>query len=253
MGTHKGHFIQGKKVLILILALLLAVAATWYRWRGEGAVLVLAGPYQLQGTTVVIDAGHGGEDGGAVSPAGTVESAVNLAIALRLDAVLGFCGVDTVLLRTEDVSLHDPWAQTLREKKASDLRNRAEMVEAIPNALLISIHQNTYAGSSRYHGAQVFYADPKRSLSLARHTQETLRLALDPENTRQAAKLPGAVYLMDHITCPAILVECGFLSNPEEDARLRTAGYQIKLAVALTSALLSPIPEGDLEREVDQF
>ena len=229
--------------LVLTVALLLTVLIPRLGRGGGEVVPALAGPPQLRGTTVVIDAGHGGEDGGAVSSAGTVESGLNLAIALRLDAVLALYGVDTALLRTGDVSLHDPDAQTLREKKASDLRNRAERVESIPNALLVSIHQNTYAGSSRYHGAQVFYADAERSQALAQHAQTVLRQALDPENTRQAAKLPGAVYLMDHVTCPAILVECGFLSNPEEDALLRTAGYQIKLAAALASALLTPIPQ----------
>ena len=243
MRTRKAQPRQGRGVLLLAAALLLTALTVRFGRGGEEAVPTLAGPPQLRGTTVVIDAGHGGEDGGAVSPTGTVESGLNLAIALRLDAVLALYGVDTVLLRTEDVSLHDPDAQTLREKKASDLRNRAEMVEAIPNALLVSIHQNTYAGSSRYRGAQVFYADAESSGDLARHVQEILRQALDPDNTRQAAKLPGAVYLMDHITCPAILVECGFLSNPEEDALLRTAGYQIKLAAALASALLTPIPQ----------
>lgn len=230
-------------VAIGVVALLVVGTGLCLLWRTPSAIPTLAGPPQLQGTTVVIDAGHGGEDGGAVSASGTVESGINLEIALRLDAVLGLYGTDTVLLRTEDVSLHDPDAQTLREKKASDLRNRTERVEAIPNALLVSIHQNTYTGSGRYHGAQVFYADAESSETLARHAQEILRQALDPQNTRQAAKLPGAVYLMDHITCPAILVECGFLSNPEEDALLRTAGYQTKLAAALASALLSPIPE----------
>ena len=229
--------------LVLTVALLLTALIPRLGRGGGEVVPALAGPPQLRGTTVVIDAGHGGEDGGAVSSAGTVESGLNLAIALRLDAVLALYGVDTVLLRTGDVSLHDPDAQTLREKKASDLRNRAERVESIPNALLVSIHQNTYAGSSRYHGAQVFYADAERSQALAQHAQTVLRQALDPENTRQAAKLPRTVYLMDHVTCPAILVECGFLSNPEEDALLRTAGYQIKLAAALASALLTPIPQ----------
>ena len=229
--------------LVLTVALLLTALIPRLGRGGGEVVPALAGPPQLRGTTVVIDAGHGGEDGGAVSSAGTVESGLNLAIALRLDAVLALYGVDTALLRTGDVSLHDPDAQTLREKKASDLRNRAERVESIPNALLVSIHQNTYAGSSRYHGAQVFYADAERSQALAQHAQTVLRQALDPENTRQAAKLPGTVYLMDHVTCPAILVECGFLSNPEEDALLRTAGYQIKLAAALASALLTPIPQ----------
>ena len=232
-----------KSVAIGVVALLVVGTSLCLLWRTPSVIPTLAGPSQLQGATVVIDAGHGGEDGGAVSPSGTVESGINLEIALRLDAVLGLYGTDTVLLRTEDVSLHDPDAQTLREKKASDLRNRTERVEAIPNALLVSIHQNTYTGSGRYHGAQVFYADAESSEALARHAQEILRQALDPQNTRQAAKLPGAVYLMDHITCPAILVECGFLSNPEEDALLRTAGYQTKLAAALASALLSPISE----------
>ena len=243
MKTRKDCSWQGRGALVLAAALLLTALTIRLDRGGEEAVPTLAGPPQLQGTTVVIDAGHGGEDGGAVSSAGTVESGLNLAIALRLDAVLALYGVDTVLLRTEDVSLHDPDAKTLREKKASDLRNRAEMVEAIPNALLVSIHQNTYAGSSRYRGAQVFYADAESSGALAEHAQSILRQALDPENTRQAAKLPGAVYLMDHITCPAILVECGFLSNPEEDALLRTTGYQTKLASALASALLTPIPQ----------
>ena len=229
--------------LVLTVALLLTVLIPRLGRGGGEVVPALAGPPQLRGTTVVIDAGHGGEDGGAVSSAGPVESGLNLAIALRLDAVLALYGVDTALLRTGDVSLHNPDAQTLREKKASDLRNRAERVESIPNALLVSIHQNTYADSSRYHGAQVFYADAERSQALAQHAQTVLRQALDPDNTRQAAKLPGAVYLMDHVTCPAILVECGFLSNPEEDALLRTAGYQIKLAAALASALLTPIPQ----------
>ena len=233
----------GRRVISGLAALLLvAGTARLLLFLPGPSVSTLAGPPQLRGTTVVIDAGHGGEDGGAVSPAGTVESGINLEIALRLDAVLALYGTDTVLLRTEDVSLHDPEARTLREKKASDLRNRAQRVEAIPNSLLVSIHQNTYTGSGRYHGAQVFYADAETSGDLARHTQEILRRALDPENTRQAAKLPNTVYLMDHITCPAILVECGFLSNPEEDALLRTAGYQTKLAAALASALLSPVP-----------
>ena len=223
MKTRKDCSWQGRGALVLAAALLLTALTIRLDRGGEEAVPTLAGPPQLQGTTVVIDAGHGGEDGGAVSPTGTVESSLNLAIALRLDAVLALYGVDTVLLRTEDVSLHDPDAQTLREKKASDLRN--------------------YAGSSRYRGAQVFYADAESSGALAEHAQSILRQALDPENTRQAAKLPGAVYLMDHITCPAILVECGFLSNPEEDALLRTAGYQTKLASALASALLTPIPQ----------
>ena len=233
-----------RQALPAAVAVLLALSTAFFLLRGDPGAQVMAHLGRPTASPVVIDAGHGGEDGGAVSPSGAVESQLNLAVAQRLDLLLGLYGVDVVMLRTEDVSLHDPEAETLREKKRSDLQNRVAKIQAVPNATLISIHQNTYSGSARYHGAQVFYADEESSLGLAKHAQERLRLALDPDNGRQAAKLPGEVYLMDHIDCRAILVECGFLSNPEEDALLQTGSYQTKLAAALASAYLSdPDPE----------
>lgn len=189
------------------------------------------------GDTVIIDAGHGGEDGGAVSISGIPESGINLAIALKLDQLFGLYGVSTDVLRTQDVSLHDDGASTLREKKVSDLHNRVDHIESIPNATLISIHQNTYQ-SQKYHGAQVFYANGELSLPFAQLTQETLRLVLDPENTRVPTKIPDTVFLMNHISCRAILVECGFLSNPDEDQLLQNTGYQTKIASALAGAYL---------------
>lgn len=189
------------------------------------------------GHTLVLDAGHGGEDGGAVSLTGLPESGINLAIVLKLDQLLGFCGQAPVVLRTEDVSLHDESAGTLREKKVSDLHNRAAAVEAVEHAVLLSIHQNTFT-DKKYHGAQVFFAPTSGSQEFAVYTQEVLRAGLDEENTRQAKPIPGTVYLMSHITCPAILVECGFLSNPEEEALLRSEGYQLQLAAVLAGAWL---------------
>ena len=236
------------RVLSIAVTVLLAVSTGFFLFYEKESVPTMAHPARFSRSTVVIDAGHGGEDGGAVSQSGTVESQVNLAVAQRLDLILGLFGADVVMLRTEDISLHDPEAQTLREKKRSDLQNRAAQIEAVPNATVISIHQNTYSGSTQYHGAQVFYADEASSLGLAQHTQELLRLALDPENRRQAARLPNTVYLMTHITCRAILVECGFLSNPEEDALLQTGSYQTKIAAALACAYLSD-SENDSEGE----
>lgn len=223
--------------VLLLAAIMLSTGYYLFLWNGF-EVPVLARPLRFSQATVVIDAGHGGEDGGAVSPAGNIESFVNLAIAKRLDAVLGLYGVDVVMLRTEDVSLHDPESSTIRQKKVSDLHNRVKRIESISNATVISIHQNTYEGSSRYHGAQVFYTNNGLTLSFAQFTQEILRLVLDPENNRQATEIPDTVYLMNHITCPAILVECGFLSNPSEDALLQTGSYQTKIAIALAGAYL---------------
>ena len=238
----KKDSMQRGLAILLVFALAVSTGYYLFLWPGR-TVETMAHPGRFGTETVVIDAGHGGEDGGAVSKAGNVESHVNLAIATRLDHILGLFGANVVMLRTEDVSLHDDSASTLREKKVSDLRNRVARIEATPHATLISIHQNTYDGSSRYHGAQVFYANGALSLPLAQYTQEVLRRALDPENSRQATKIPDSVYLMSHISCRAILVECGFLSNPSEDALLQTSGYQTKIAAALAGAYLGFDPE----------
>ena len=191
----------------------------------------------LTSPTLVLDAGHGGEDGGAVSLTGVAESGLNLSIVLKLDQILGFYGQTPVVLRTEDVSLHDPDADTLREKKVSDLHNRVDAVESQENAVLLSVHQNIFT-DQKYHGAQVFYAPTTGSQEWAVFTQEMLRTALDPENSRQAKPIPDSVYLMNHISCPAVLIECGFLSNPAEEALLRSEVYQTKLAAAMASAWL---------------
>ena len=194
-------------------------------------------PAEGEGPVLVLDAGHGGEDGGAVSLTGVPESGINLAITERIDQLLGFWGAPPVVLREEDVSLHDPGADTLREKKSSDLRNRAQAVEQVENGVLLSVHQNTFT-DKKYHGAQVFYAPTEGSRELAEAVQEALRAGLDPDNGRQAKPIPDSVYLLHHVTCPAVLVECGFLSNPEEEALLRSGSYQTKVAAVLAGAWL---------------
>lgn len=186
---------------------------------------------------VVIDAGHGGEDGGAVSISGAIESHLNLSIAKRLDSILGFYGVNTIMLRSSDISLHSSDAQTIREKKVSDLHNRVKIIESLNDPIVISIHQNSFS-DKKYHGAQVFYSNDAQSLPLAQIVQDTLRKALDPDNKREPMAIPQSVYLMNHISCKAILVECGFLSNPEEDIALQSPIYQTKVALSLAGAYL---------------
>lgn len=223
---------MGQWALLWVLAL----ASVYYAalWPGRAAET-----FQPSGErpTLVLDAGHGGEDGGAVSLTGVPESTINLAIVEKLDLLLGLCGRAPVVLRQSDVSLHDPDADTLREKKASDLKNRVAAVEETEHAVLLSIHQNMFT-NARYHGAQVFFAPTEGSQELAAHAQEILRQTVDPSNERQAKPIPDTVYLMNHISCPAILVECGFLSNPEEEGKLRSEGYQLQLAAALAGAWL---------------
>ena len=224
-----------KRKWLLLLPVLGLLAAVALALRPEGRPAAVPLPNRAP---LILDAGHGGEDGGAVSVTGAPESGINLAIVCKLDAILGFYGRPAVLLRQEDVSLHDSDAQTLRQKKTSDLHNRAELVEKIDGGILVSIHQNSYP-EPRYHGAQVFYAPTQGSPELGQYLQAALRDGLDPENGREAKQIPDTVYLMNHVTCPAVLVECGFLTNPAEEALLRSDVYQRRLAAVLAWGLLT--------------
>ena len=215
--------------------LLLALALARLNYLGKAAMETAA---VQQTGPLVLDAGHGGEDGGAVSLTGAPESQINLAIVLKLRDVLGLYGVDPILLRETDISLHDGDANTLREKKRSDLKNRVAATEEVEGGTLLSIHQNTYPGS-RYHGAHVFYAPTEGSQALAEHFQNSIKTALQPENERTVKRIPDTVYIMNHVTCPAILIECGFLTNPEEEAMLRDEDYQRKLAAVVAAAWLT--------------
>ena len=226
---------------LCLAAALLAVwgLLTFALGRLDGLIAPAIRPVSVtRAAPLILDAGHGGEDGGAVSVTGVTESRVNLEIVQKLRDTLALYGVDPVVLREEDVSLHDPEASTLREKKRSDLKNRVRAVEAVEGGTLLSIHQNSYPGS-QYRGAQVFYAPTGGSRELAELLQTALREELQPDNDRQAKPIPESVYLMNHVSCPAVLVECGFLTNPEEEALLRDGGYQRQLAAVLAGAWLT--------------
>lgn len=197
-------------------------------------------PLPFSGNVLVVDAGHGGEDGGASSADGALESHINLAVTKRLELVLGLFGVRMLPLRESDISLHDSDAKTLRQKKVSDLNNRVKTIQEQDAPILLSVHQNSYP-DSRYSGAQVFYAPTQGSRELAQIIQESLRLTLDPANTRQEKEIPDTIFLMNHISCPGVLVECGFLSNSQEARMLRDNMYQTKIAVALAGGYLRSV------------
>lgn len=183
---------------------------------------------------IVIDAGHGGEDGGATSWSGVLESRFNLEIALRLNDLLKLLGYETKMIRTTDVSIYTH-GTTIAAKKVSDLKERVRIVNETENAVLISIHQNTFP-DEKYHGAQVFHPTGEKSRLLASMTQTAFTQTINPGSSRKIKQADG-IYLMEHIRCPGILVECGFLSNPEEEAKLRSTDYQQKICCVIASAL----------------
>ena len=191
------------------------------------------------GVVYVLDAGHGGEDGGAVSPDGVKESGVNLDVTRELDAVLRFLGRETVLTRSDDVSVYSGGAETLRQKKVSDLKNRVALVNDTPDAVLVSIHQNSLPSVPSVHGAQVFYGKIEQSEALAVSVQSALNQTVNVGNEKHEKKIDPSIFLMKNVNCPAILIECGFLSNAAESARLQEPDYQKTLAVAIAAGLLN--------------
>lgn len=182
---------------------------------------------------IVIDAGHGGIDGGAVSCNGIFESQINLEIALKLDDLCHLLGLNTKMIRTSDCSVHTE-GSSIASQKVSDLKERVRIANETENAIVVSIHQNKFA-QSRYSGAQVFYANAQGSEALATEIQNLYSQSLNPSNNRKIKRADG-IYLMQKITCPGVLVECGFLSNPEEEALLQNDAYQQKICCVIASA-----------------
>ena len=209
-----------------MLSLTLLTAFALHGLRAQAAVAGEAAIPRI----IVLDAGHGGADGGASGPDGTRECDLNLAITLKTDAVLGLLGEETLLLRSTDTDLSSSNAKSISQKKVSDIRRRVELVNSQPGAILVSIHCNTYS-QEKYHGAQVFYTGGAKEFG------ETMQLALkngvDPANARMAKAVSPDVYLMNHIKVPGILVECGFLTNQEELTNLKDPDYQTRLAVTI--------------------
>lgn len=227
-----------RDVLLLALCLCVLIGVNWLggkRSEPVSTAIDAGGKW-----TLILDAGHGGEDGGASTAAGEKESDINLAIVLKARALMVFLGVEPRLTRDADVSIHSSGAETIRQKKVSDLKNRVSLVEQTPNAVLMSVHQNHFT-DSQYSGSQVFYNSGDISSQWGEGTQEVLRQLLDSDNDRKAKPMPDGIYLFEHISCPAILVECGFLSNGKEASLLVTDAYQRKVALALAGAYFTQL------------
>ncbi len=195
----------------------------------------------LQTPVLVLDPGHGGFDGGAVSDDGTKESDLNLAIACRCRLIAELFGQKTLMTRDTD----DARTDFSHYSEHEDLVHRAEMVNAVPGAILISIHQNDFP-TGQPSGAQVLYASYADSDRLGTLTHNNLIRLLDPENRRVAEPAPKKLYLTSHVQCPAILVECGFMSNNFEVQKLGDAAYQTSISLVLVGSLLQFLQDSEI-------
>lgn len=227
-----------KKRVILAAVLVLAIASVLMPYGKSLPLYGVFAPHNYQ-HTLVLDAGHGGIDGGAVAEDGTAEQDINLAIVKKCQAFAGFFGIRTVLTRTDQQSLHYDPASTVRQNKVADIHAREEITNRAENPIFVSVHLNKFS-DSQYTGAQVFWSknNPEGQL-LAESVQDQLTLGLHPIRQRTAKQAPDSVYLMKHLTCPAIIVECGFLSNQQETEQLKQDGYQRKLSICMIQGYLN--------------
>ena len=195
--------------------------------------------------TIVIDAGHGGEDGGASLYGGAPEKELNLRIAKDLRDMLALLGFKVVMTRTDDTLLYDKNSDYHGHKKSMDLANRLKIARETENAILISIHMNAFP-ETKYSGLQVYYSkNEANSQNLALLVQELNKSLLSPENERKIKQAGSNIYLLDRFDRTAILIECGFLSNDTERELLNTAEYRQKLSAVFLSAIMKFTSENE--------
>lgn len=228
--THRANLLLALSIGML-LTLIVRVA-----FLEKPSITTMASP--LGNRTICVDAGHGSPDGGAVSDSGTTEKEINLSIAMKLKELLEASGARCVMTRTDDFGIYDPQMNTIRDKKRSDLNNRKKIMEQSDIDIVVSIHLNKFE-QSQYFGAQVFYApDNVEGQRLGRILQKSLIDILQNGNTRVAKSVPEHVFVLKDITKPATIIECGFLSNYNEEQLLKTEQYQMKLAWSIYMGLM---------------
>lgn len=193
---------------------------------------------------IVIDAGHGGIDSGCVSINGVEEKDINLDILLKLKGMLEAAGFETITTRETDTSIHDQGVTGLGNQKKSDMENRLAIINSQENAIFVSIHQNTFT-DSKYYGAQMFYPEgSSESEALAGILQNSFVKYLQPENERETKPVGSEIYLLHFANCPAVMAECGFLSNQEEADKLETDEYRSEVAFTIFSGICEYVFDG---------
>ena len=200
-------------------------------------IVVVSNSVPKDNFMVVLDAGHGGMDGGCSTADGKTEKGINLNILLSVRDLSKLFGYNVDVTRDKDISIHDKGTTGIRNQKLSDMENRLALFNKYSNAVCVSIHQNTFS-DPKFSGAQMFYSDKNEaSEQLASIMQQKFVANLQPDNQRETKLCGSELYLCYFCENPAVMVECGFLSNPDEAARLTDKSYQQKVAFTIFSGI----------------
>ena len=228
-------------VVFLIISTILMILNSYVSKYAENKALASIEETQDSGSTlptIIIDAGHGGEDGGAIGVNGIYEKNINFEISMKVYELLKSSGFPVVLTRSSDILLYDTNIDYHGRKKALDLAKRLQIGQKYENSIFISIHQNTFS-DPKYYGLQVYYSkNNDNSLLLAESIQNFVKKNLQTENERKVKPADKNIYLLYHLTSPAVLIECGFISNEKECDLLSTQEYQTKISTAIYLSIL---------------
>ena len=186
---------------------------------------------------IVLDAGHGGVDSGAVGATGVLEKDVNLSIVLALRDMFEMSGFEVVLTRDEDISIYDPGIEGIRNQKLNDMDNRLEIIQKYPDSIFLCIHQNNFT-DPKYFGGQMFYNNNNPQNRTLAQIMQNKFAQLQPGNGREIKLTGEELFLLKSNKNPSLMIECGFLSNPEEEQKLSTWEYQQKVAFTIYGGVM---------------
>lgn len=224
-----------KRVFLICIAIAVSVISYGANFQSRHTVQTVSLP--VSNKTVVLDAGHGIPDEGAESANGTTEQKINLIITKKVQSLLEQSGCEVILTRSDENGIYNAEAQNLKEKKVTDIKNRVKIGNEASADIFVSIHLNKIP-QSQYYGWQTFFKqNDQKSEELARSIQSQLNASIQKENKRESLKITGK-YIIEHVEIPTTFVECGFLSNPEEEQLLQQNEYQDRLAWGIYNGIM---------------
>ena len=226
------------KISAVLAVIALVLSGSWYTMHRMNQKTAFVNSSASDGQVIILDAGHGGIDGGCTSVNGDVEKNINLAILLDLRDLLTMSGYTVFTTRDTDRSIHDEGVEGIANQKSSDMDNRLELFNSVDGAICLSIHQNQFT-DPKYHGAQMFYSDTNsRNAELATRLQNQFVAFLQPDNQREIKLCGKELFLCYYSENPTVMAECGFLSNPEEEVLLQDKDYMHKFCYHLFCGIL---------------
>lgn len=227
--------INKKRIFLMLIAVLISVGTYNVTIKKENALAISSLP--ATNKVIILDAGHGYPDKGASSSSGLTEEAINLKIVKKLQNLLEQSGSTVILTRSDENGIYDSDESSIRNKKVSDIKNRVKIGNNSSADIFVSIHLNKIP-QSQYSGWQTFFKQGnEQSKKLAENIQNSLNSSIQKENKRQSLKISGK-YIIDNVEIPTTIVECGFLSNPEEEKQLQEDDYQNRLAWGIYTGIM---------------